>query len=246
MPFLFFYSYKMAREKKFRFKHFSVLNDKTAMKVGTDGVLLGAWCDVKKVESALDVGTGCGVIALMIAQRNAECIVDCIDIDDSAIAEASINVKNSPWSDRVFSSLADFKHFKPLKKYDLIVSNPPFFNNGILAPDKNRMNARHNVELNLEQMFKCAIPLLKDEGKLCLITPADSENEIIELCHVTHTNISKKTLVITKPGKKAKRCLWEITKRHQPCLQEEIYIQLEDGSFSKEYIKLCGNFYLNM
>ena len=96
----------MTRENTFRFKQFAVLNDKTAMKVGTDGVLLGAWCDVCEAKSVLDVGTGCGLIALMIAQRNADCNIDCIDIDEGAIEEARINADNSPWSDRIHPFLS--------------------------------------------------------------------------------------------------------------------------------------------
>lgn len=101
----------MTRENTFRFKQFAVLNDKTAVKVGTDGVLLGAWCDVREAKRVLDVGTGCGLIALMIAQRNADCIIDCIDIDEGAIEEAKINADNSPWSDRIHPFTADFKYF---------------------------------------------------------------------------------------------------------------------------------------
>ena len=97
----------MTRENTFRFKQFAVLNDKTAMKVGTDGVLLGAWCDLREAKSVLDVGTGCGLIALMIAQRNADCDIDCIDIDEGAIEEARINADNSPWSDRIHPFMAE-------------------------------------------------------------------------------------------------------------------------------------------
>ncbi len=216
------------------------------MKVGTDGVLLGAWCDVCDATRALDVGTGCGVIALMIAQRNPHCIIDCIDIDEYAIEETRQNVANSPWAERIFPYVADFKYYQPQKKYDIIVSNPPFFNNGILAPDKSRQNARHNVELSLEQLFNAVIPLLTEHGKLCLITPCDAENEIAKLCEGTHTYIYNKTYVITKPGKKAKRCLWEITKQKTATFSSVLHIQNEDGSFSNQYVTLCHDFYLNM
>lgn len=216
------------------------------MKVGTDGVLLGAWCDVSDATRALDVGTGCGVIALMIAQRNAHCIIDCIDIDEYAIDEAWKNVTNSPWSDRIFPSVADFKYFKPQKKYDIIVSNPPFFDNGILAPEKSRQNARHNVELSLEQLFGATIPLLTERGKLSMITPCDAENDIAKLCEDNLMYISKKTYVFTKPGKKAKRCLWEISKEKNATFSSVLHILNEDGSFSDQYVALCHDFYLNM
>ena len=116
----------MPREKIFRFKQFSVINDKTAMKVGTDGVLLGAWCDVDMAQHVLDVGTGCGVIALMIAQRNAQAIIDGIDIDDDAVNEARSNFRNSPWSDRMTAITANFNDFlndKKMKSATLLSSH---------------------------------------------------------------------------------------------------------------------------
>ena len=189
----------MTRENTFRFKQFAVLNDKTAMKVGTDGVLLGAWCDVCEAKSVLDVGTGCGLIALMIAQRNADCNIDCIDIDEGAIEEARINADNSPWSDRIHPFMSDFKQFICDKKYDLIVSNPPFFNNGVLAPDKSRQNARHTVELSFEQLIHKAISLLSDKGKLCLISATDAEEEITKSCAEVGAFVNQKVVIYTKP-----------------------------------------------
>ena len=124
----------MSREYTFRFKKFRVINDKTAMKVGTDGVLLGAWCDVSAATSVLDVGAGCGLIALMIAQRNDHAMIDAIDIDCCAVEEAYINFHDSPWGGRLNVREADFNIFANscVKKYDLIVSNPPFFSNGVM------------------------------------------------------------------------------------------------------------------
>ena len=122
----------MAREKKFRFKQFEVLNDRTAMKVGTDGVLLGAWCPVEGMTRVLDVGTGCGVIALMVAQRNNGALIEGIDVDEGAIDEAKLNFAASPWSERLTARLQDFNVLDVEESYDLIVSNPPYFTNGVL------------------------------------------------------------------------------------------------------------------
>ena len=236
----------MTRENTFRFKQFTVLNDKTAMKVGTDGVLLGAWCDVREAKSVLDVGTGCGLIALMIAQRNADCDIDCIDIDEGAIEEARINADNSPWSDRIHPFMSDFKQFICDKKYDLIVSNPPFFNNGVLAPDKSRQNARHTVELSFEQLIHKAITFLSDKGKLCLISPTDLEEEITKSCAEVGAYVHQKVVIYTKPGKEPKRCLWEISKHNSDKRCSELFVQNSDGQYSEQYIGLCKDFYMNM
>ena len=118
------------REKIFRFKQFEVVNDRTAMKVGTDGVLLGAWCPVAEARRVLDVGTGCGVIALMVAQRNRQALIEGIDIDQDSIAEARLNFANSPWNNRLTAIEGDFNDMDGDARYDLIVSNPPYFTNG--------------------------------------------------------------------------------------------------------------------
>ena len=126
----------MGREKVFKFKQFAVLNDRTAMKVGTDGVLLGAWCPVEGARRVLDVGTGCGVIALMVAHRNTDAVIDAIDIDHDAIDEATLNFANSPWSERLTAIEGDFNNLNTAVGYDLIVSNPPYFTDSLLPPDE--------------------------------------------------------------------------------------------------------------
>ncbi|MBQ4138504.1 MAG: methyltransferase, partial [Muribaculaceae bacterium] len=173
----------MAREKTFRFKRFEVLNDRTAMKVGTDGVLLGAWCDVTGARKVLDVGTGCGVIALMVAQRNGDALIDAVEIDGDSAHEAGLNFARSPWAARLRVEQCDFNEFAlrdVVGKYNLIVSNPPFFTNGILPPDASRMSARHTQHLTYGQLLKNAEKLLADGGKMALITPFDNIKEIIE------------------------------------------------------------------
>lgn len=236
----------MAREKTFRFKQFEVVNDRTAMKVGTDGVLLGAWCNVHEVKSALDVGTGCGLIALMIAQRTSDCIIDCIDIDHDAVEEALINIENSPWRERINSLVADFKQFKTKKKYDLIVSNPPFFSHGVEAPMEKRKIARQTVELSFEQLITTAIPLLTDSGNLCIITPADSQEEITTICESVGAYIQKRVTVFSKPAKAPIRCLWEISARESSTCSSELFIHDSDGKFTKQYVDICSPFYLKM
>lgn len=236
----------MPREKIFRFKQFSVVNDLTAMKVGTDGVLLGAWCEVEDARRVLDVGTGCGVIALMIAQRNSQAIIHGIDIDENAVAEASTNFSNSPWSDRLTSQTVDFNQFESQEKYDLIVSNPPFFTNGVLPPDLKRNHARHTTTLSISQLIKKSSELLSRHGSIAMITPIESETEIKRCVVENNLWIKRLTQVSPIEGTPAKRLLWQISANEVPLNIDQLAIETQDHNFTSQYISLTREFYLKM
>ena len=236
----------MGREKVFRFKQFAVKNDLTAMKVGTDGVLLGAWCPVGGARRVLDVGTGCGVIALMIAQRNATAVIDAIDIDDDAIGEAEYNFANSPWGERLTARHEDFNSMDGSERYDLIVSNPPYFTNGVLPTGDARTMARHTGSLTYSQLIEGAARLLTYDGSLALISPTDAEGLIIEAAAFASLPVRHLTRVIPTEGAEPKRTLWQLTRRAIPYREEEMTIASSDGTFTSEYIALTGDFYLKM
>ena len=236
----------MGREKVFRFKQFAVKNDLTAMKVGTDGVLLGAWCPVDGARRVLDVGTGCGVIALMIAQRNATAVIDAIDIDSDAIGEAEYNFANSPWGERLTARHEDFNGMDGSDRFDLIVSNPPYFTNGVLPTGDARTMARHTGSLTYSQLIEGAARLLTDDGSLALISPTDAEGLIIEAAAFASLPVRRLTRVIPTEGAEPKRTLWQLTRRAIPYREEEMTIASSDGSFTSEYIALTGAFYLKM
>ena len=236
----------MGREKVFRFKQFAVVNDRTAMKVGTDGVLLGAWCPVEGVGRALDAGTGCGVIALMIAQRNHDAVIDAIDIDHDAIQEAALNFGNSPWSERLTAIEGDFNAMAAREPYDLIVSNPPFFTNGVLPDGDARTLARHTASLTYRQLIEGAARRLTDDGTLALISPVDAEGDIIEAATFASLPVRQMTRVIPVDGAAAKRTLWLLSPRDLPYREETLTIAHRDGTFTSEYISLTGAFYLKM
>jgi len=236
----------MGREKIFRFKQFSVVNDRTAMKVGTDGVLLGAWCPLEGTRRVLDVGTGCGVIALMVAQRNPSAKIDAIDIDHDAIEEAKLNFENSPWSERLTAIDGDFNGIDVETHYDLIVSNPPYFTNGILPTGDARTTARHTGSLSYRQLIEGASRLLTSEGSLALITPTDAEQEIIESATFASLPVRQVTRVIPVDGAIAKRTLWLFSHRNLPYHEDTLTIAHSDGAFTSEYIALTGAFYLKM
>ena len=236
----------MAREKIFRFKQFGVLNDKTAMKVGTDGVLLGAWCDVAGARRVLDVGTGCGLIALMVAQRNQGAVVTAIDIDDEAVGEARVNVARSPWSDRVEALCVDFNDFAAQEPFDLIVSNPPFFTENVMAPDQSRNVARHSVSLTMEQLIGNSKPLLANGGRLAFIAPTQQELNIRRCVLKAAMSISRLARVVPVEGGAAKRLLCELVASPAPTVEEQIVIKLADGYYSQQYVAMTQDFYQNL
>jgi tRNA1Val (adenine37-N6)-methyltransferase len=238
----------MGREKVFRFKQFAVVNDRTAMKVGTDGVLLGAWCPVDGARQVLDVGTGCGVIALMIAQRNATAIIDAIDIDHDAIEEASLNFNHSPWGDRLTATECDFNIMAEGKTYDLIVSNPPYFQNSLKNPDKGRQTARHTDTLSFAELIKHSARLLIEDGQLALILPAEAENEIRQLAGAEGFFLTRVTRVYSKESKPARRVLMAFSRDNgiteHRYTEDTFVLEDEKGGRSLPYQELCRDFYL--
>lgn len=214
------------------------------MKVGTDSVLLGAWCDVSGARHALDVGTGCGIIALMLAQRSSKLMVDAIDIDIDSVVEASGNFSACSWSDRLNACEGDFNTIEFTKRYDLIVSNPPFFTNGILPPEMVRKNARHTQTLNYRQLLTRAKLLLTDAGKIAIVSPVEVSKEILEVCYDINLNISRYTDVVPVRDIAVKRVLWEFTKLSTETRSDMLVIRDVDGEYTNDYKELCREFYL--
>lgn len=238
-------------EKKYRFqfKQFGVNDCDCAMKVGTDGVLLGAWCDVSKSKQVLDVGSGCGLISLMIAQR---CDADILGIEiDLAAAKQSIeNITKSHWSKRINIINDDFVKWSNMiaseKQFDHIVSNPPFFSNGPAAPLTARATARHDESLSYEQLIYSSKKLLCNNGKLSMISPIERKDGIIFCCELAQMHISRLTTVYSKSGGKASRIMWELSNGKCVTQQSSLTIRNCENKFSDEYIKLTNDFYLNL
>lgn len=236
----------MTREKSFRFKHFTVHHDRCAMKVGTDGVLLGAWADVEGARTALDIGTGTGLIALMLAERNGLLRVTGIDIDPEAVAQARENVLDSPWADRIVIRRADFTSADAGgTRYDLIVSNPPFHTEDTLNPDASRTAARHTASLPIPSLVKRAGALLGTEGRFCLIVPTRLAAEVIGEAAASRLFLTRRTDVKTTPQKPAKRSLLEFVPYATPTLHATMTLQNEQGQRSAAYAALTHDFYLN-
>lgn len=162
----------------FQFKQFTVRHDKCAMKVGTDGVLLGAWAPVQNAKYILDVGAGSGLISLQLAQRNPWASITSIEIDPAAAAQAKENIQSSPWSDRMEVICSDFRDYHAENKFDLIVSNPPYFVDALKCPDNQRCMARHTSELNYELLFGHSTHLLSEQGIISVIIPSEVEKQL--------------------------------------------------------------------
>jgi tRNA1Val (adenine37-N6)-methyltransferase len=231
------------REHVFRFKQFEVRNELSAMKVGTDGVLIGSWMPVDADMSVMDIGAGCGLIALMAAQRGASSVT-AVEIDASAASEAQANVTASPWSKTVTVINDDFfnvaERFVALgKKFNLIVSNPPFFTNGILPVDESRHLARHCTSLDFPQLIAAAAPLMAIDGHLALISPVNRRSDIEFAIAVSKLHICKQCLVSTKLGASPTRILWDITNTCVAKMEETLIVG------SERYKQITAPFYID-
>lgn len=216
------------------------------MKVGTDGVLLGAWCSVS-AGRILDVGTGSGLIALMLAQRCPEAQIDAIDIDADAIGQAAENFRLSKWSDRLSAWQIPLQDFVNGREgiYQLIVSNPPYFVDSLKNPDKQRQTARHTDTLTYSELVSCSAKLLCEGGELALILPAEAEAEILSEAAKNGLSALRLTHVYSKPGKKMKRVLATFQKCPScQCETRDFYIESESSPRSEEYALLTQDFYL--
>lgn len=226
----------------FRFKQFTVYHDLCAMKVGVDGVLLGAWADCENVKTALDVGTGSGLIALMLAQRS-NAIVHAIDVDENACKQAKINFENSPFCNRLSVEQTAFQDYPPAK-YNLIVSNPPYFAHSLKPPDNSRCLARHDDRLPLDLLIKKSALHLNPQGKLALILPFDRLEEVALSAAENRLFLGRKTLVSSVQNRPPKRVLLEYSFIRQPITENNLCIEKEKQTYSDEYTALTRNFYI--
>jgi tRNA1Val (adenine37-N6)-methyltransferase len=231
----------------FRFKRFEIRDERCAMKVGTDGVLLGAWCPLPTSGSILDIGTGSGLIALMLAQRTSDAQIEGVDIDAAAIEQAAENFAASPWSDRLHArhisiqELSEGAH----KRYELIVSNPPYFVDSLKNPDQHRKTARHTDTLSYADLIRCAAQLLAKDGTLALILPAEAKESILSEAAQNGLYPSLLTQVYSKPGKPLKRILIALRPNYQEAPKtENFYIESDSAPRSPEYAAMTNEFYL--
>ena len=230
----------------FRFKQFEIEDSLSAMKIGTDGVLLGAWADVAEARSILDVGTGTGLVAIMCAQRNAMAQVHGIDIVEDAVVEARDNMARTAWSERLSAEHADLRTYNPDMRYDHIVSTPPFFLTTLHSPDAVRAMARHADTLTYDDLVGAAERLLNPGGRLSVVLPTDCAQQFRRVAF-ERVWLTRVMSVVTREGEVPKRTLMEFRLSDKPLMPraERLTIQAADGSYTEDYRRLTEQFYLN-
>ncbi|MFE3847199.1 tRNA1(Val) (adenine(37)-N6)-methyltransferase [Flavobacterium sp. LB3P45] len=234
----------------FSFKQFSIQQDRCAMKIGTDGVLLGAWTPIENNPfSILDIGAGTGVIALMLAQRSNAEQIDALEIDEEAYEQSVDNFENSPWSDRLFCFHAGLDEFveEPEDEYDLIVSNPPFYTDDYKSDNEQRDLARFADAMPFEDLIEAADLLLSENGILAVIIPVKEEENFLALAKEYELYPLKITRVKGTATTEIKRSLLAFSRYEKIDFPiDELIIETSRHQYTPEYIELTKDFYLKM
>ncbi|MFB9051679.1 tRNA1(Val) (adenine(37)-N6)-methyltransferase [Formosa undariae] len=235
--------------KPFKFKEFTINQDRCAMKIGTDGVLLGAWASLAhRPFSALDIGAGTGVISLMLAQRSGIEVIDAMEIDDAAYEQCVENFENAPWADRLFCYHAALEEFvdEIEDEYDLIISNPPFYSEDYKTNNEQRDLARFAEALPFDHLIDSASKLLSEHGTFCLIVPFKEEATIIDLASKVDLFPNKILHVKGNPDSEIKRSLIQLSFEKTDLEINALIIETERHKYTEDYIKLTKDFYLKM
>jgi tRNA1Val (adenine37-N6)-methyltransferase len=237
----------------FQFKQFEIAQDQCAHKIGTDAVLLGAWTvPVSKPHTILDVGTGTGVIALMMAQRFPVAQVDAVEVDDAAFEQATYNIENSPFADRTYCYHAGFQEFyeEMDERYDLIISNPPYFDGTLERDDQlvsnQRQQARFDDALPFEELVYGVYQLLDSDGTFTCIIPVDREEKLLQIAAHFQLHATRKTYVKGTEDSPVKRVLMEFRFRESEPIIDHLTLEKSRHDYTAEYTSLVRDFYLKM
>lgn len=232
----------------FRFKQFEINQDRCAMKIGTDGVLLGSWTNITAAKSILDIGAGTGIIALMLAQRSSAETIDAIEIDSNAYEQCVDNFEISPWGDRLYCYHAGLDEFieEIEDLYDLIVCNPPFYTESVTSGDLQRDQARQNEFLPFNELLEGISILISEHGIFSTIIPFKEKDDFIRLAASHELFPSRCLNVKGNPAAEVKRVLLEFTKQEKICEELDLTIEIERHVYTIDYINLTKDFYLKM
>jgi len=231
----------------FKFKQFEIQHNRSSMKVGTDAVLLGAWAAVDNASRVLDIGSGSGVVALMLAQRTEAQIVG-VDIDLPSVEEAARNAENSAWKNRVqfcCTSIQQFCEEKNKNAFDLIVSNPPFFVNSLKSPTEGKNRSRHTDTLSFNDLVHCVLHCLSENGSFAVILPCIYGEQMENLCTQNQLFCYRKLQIFPKEGKNSNRLLLQFKRKRQPSNTENLTIRNINDTYTETYKELTKDFYLN-
>lgn len=227
--------------KPFRFKNFTINQSETVFRVGTDGVLLGAFCPVENSNNILEIGTGTGLISLMLAQRNPNAKILAIDISETAVGLAEENFKNSPYSQRLQVLLKDFKNFENPEKFDLIVSNPPYFEENSSQKDTV---ARQRIELDFDNLIQKSAEFLTENGKFAVIIPFESSENFEKECLMNSLYLHHKIIISGIKNSKPKRVILQFGFKEQEAVLSEFIIESLPRQYTPEYLELTKDFHI--
>lgn len=227
--------------KPFKFKQFIIQQSKDVFRVGTDGVLLGALANIQDAFNVLEIGTGTGLISLMLAQRNLEAEFLGIDINKDAAELTKINFENSPFCSRLKNIHQDFKDFETQQKFDLIVSNPPYFEASNSEKDKI---ARQTVELNFRQLVAKSSQMLSGKGVLTVIIPAEAGNDFIAIAEENRMFLIRKINIKGIENSKVKRLIFEFSLSENNLIESEFIIEKSPRQYSDQYLELTKEFHV--
>lgn len=228
--------------KPFNFKKFTISQKLNSQKVGTDSMLLGAWVE-GNFHSILDIGTGTGILALMMAQKFEHAKIVAIEPEEFSFQEAKENFERSIFKNSITSFCATLQNFKSQEKFDLIISNPPYFSNSTLSKNQSKNNARHNLHLNFDDLIEYAVNLLSDQGIIAVIVPAESQKSLLEISERHHL-YPNKILHTIKDDRTKVRSLIQLTKsKPQNIDMKEMIVKHSDNTYSAEYIEMTKDFY---
>ncbi len=229
----------------FRFKQFQIEHSKSAMKIGTDGVLLGAWTPIKNNPiSILDIGSGTGLVALMLAQRLPKSRITAVEIEKAAAEEAFNNFKNSPWSKRlslIDENIIDFSEISK-ESFDLIVSNPPFFKNSFKVSDASRSTARDNFHMSYVDLFSCVNRLLRLLGSFAMVAPYEYREELIATGELNQLYLNRELLIKGTATSSFKRVLMQFSKTKTLLKTEELILEESRNNRTLDHQQLVDDF----
>lgn len=230
---------------RFHFKHFSLYHDRSTMKVGTDAVLLGAWAEVQPTDWVLDIGTGCGILPLMLAQKGIA-KVHAVDLDEASALEAAENFQASQWSRQLFAFHADIRKFTMQCTYDLIISNPPFFINSYKSDTDRKNQTRHtDTSLSFVELASVVKRLLKPDGRFVLVLPERESRDFIPIAAKYHLYVHKCQQIIPMEGKEPNRVNLELRFGKPESVQvTELVMRKADNSFTEAYNDVVKPYYL--
>ena len=230
--------------KPFEFKKFKIHQNNAAMKIGTDSILLGSWADLSDKKKGIDIGSGTGIISIMLCQRNEILEIDSIEVSEKAVLDAKKNIKNCKWNERINLIHKDLRLFSTENKYDLIISNPPYFQKSLKPKDLDRLKARHEVSLNYKDVLNFSEKHLLKNGTINLILPIDQKQELIEYAEKFGLSVNKECIVFPKPNKNPHRLLIELSKTKKTFESQSLTIE-NDGrhNYTDNYKKLTREFY---